>query len=87
MYGGHKHRLRQTVIGLVAGAELGEHNNPGGDDAARVARPGPAAQRGHLAKGRHGDLLVVSQARHSLKAIEASAVLLVVVTQATLDPM
>ena len=27
--GGHERVLRQTVIGMVSGAELGEHNNPG----------------------------------------------------------
>lgn len=27
--GGHERVLRQTVIGMVAGSELGEHENPG----------------------------------------------------------
>jgi quercetin dioxygenase-like cupin family protein len=29
VYGGHEHALRQTVIALVAGRELSEHENPG----------------------------------------------------------
>jgi quercetin dioxygenase-like cupin family protein len=29
VFGGHEHALRQTVIALLAGAELAEHDNPG----------------------------------------------------------
>ena len=29
IYGGHEHFLRQTVIAVVAGRELGEHYGPG----------------------------------------------------------
>ncbi len=27
--GGHERVLRQTVVGMIKGTELGEHNNPG----------------------------------------------------------
>ncbi|MGH3971523.1 MAG: LuxR family transcriptional regulator, partial [Mycobacterium sp.] len=27
--GGHERVLRQTVVGMIRGTELGEHNNPG----------------------------------------------------------
>ena len=29
VFGGHEHALRQTVVALLAGASLGEHENPG----------------------------------------------------------
>ena len=29
VYGGHEKVLRQTVIGMIAGASLAEHENPG----------------------------------------------------------
>ncbi|HJY44019.1 MAG TPA: hypothetical protein VJ301_05320 [Propionibacteriaceae bacterium] len=29
VYGGHEKVLRQTVIGMIAGARLGEHGNRG----------------------------------------------------------
>ncbi len=78
VYGGHEHRLRQTVVALMAGAALDEHDNPG--EATLLVLRGRV--RLHSAEasweGRHGDLLVVPRARHSLEAIEDSAVLLTV---------
>lgn len=78
VYGGHEHRLRQTVVALAAGAELGEHENPG--EATLLVLRGRVRLRSAEAswEGRHGDLLVVPPARHSLEAIEDSAVLLTV---------
>jgi hypothetical protein len=63
VYGGHEHVLRQTLIALTAGATLSEHENPG--DTAEW-------------EGRDGDLIVVPQARHTVHAVEDSAVLLTV---------
>ncbi|WP_280475480.1 cupin domain-containing protein [Nocardia farcinica] len=78
VYGGHEHRLRQTVVALAAGAELGEHENPG--EATLLVLRGRVRLRSAEAswEGRHGDLLVVPPARHSLEAIEDSAILLTV---------
>jgi hypothetical protein len=39
--GGHERVLRQTVVGMIKGTELGEHNNPRRGDGARAARSGP----------------------------------------------
>ena len=78
VYGGHEKTLRQTVIGMVAGAELTEHENPG--EATVLVLTGRVQLKSGETSwdGRDGDLLVVPDARHSLLAVEESAVLLTV---------
>lgn len=78
VYGGHERTLRQTVIALVAGAELSEHENPG--EATVLVLTGRVQLRsgGTSWEGRDRDLLVVPDALHSLLALEDSAVLLTV---------
>ncbi|MFG2137506.1 cupin [Streptomyces sp. NPDC048650] len=76
----HDGPLRQTVIALIAGAALDEHNTP------------PAASL-QVLKGRvqltrpHGDqevtagqVIAIPHERHGLRAVEDSAVLLTAVT-------
>ena len=76
--GGHERVLRQTVIALLQGSELGEHENPG--EASIYVLHG----RVRLTSGqnsweaRTGDLIEVPTARHSLLAQEDSAVLMTV---------
>ena len=82
IHGGRTHALRQTVLALVAGRALGEHESPGeatlqvltgrvrlsaGDDSWEAAM---------------GDYLVIPAARHNLAAIDDCVVLLSVVTSA-----
>jgi quercetin dioxygenase-like cupin family protein len=76
--GGHERVLRQTVIGLTMGAELGEHENPG-EATIYVLRGRVRLVSGKNSwEARTGDLLEVPDARHSLQALEDSAVLLTV---------
>lgn len=81
VYGGHESRLRQTVIALAAGQELAEHDNPGEATvhvlSGRVRMDGASTSW----EGRSGDLLIVPQEKHSLAALEDSAVLLTAVNR------
>ncbi|MCE5291353.1 MAG: cupin domain-containing protein [Nocardiaceae bacterium] len=79
VYGGHEHKLRQTVMALIAGASLSEHESPG-EATLIVLRGRVTLQTANASwEGRTGDLLVIPAARHSLHAIEDSAILLTVV--------
>lgn len=78
VYGGHEKTLRQTVVAMTEGAQLSEHESPG--EATLVVLHGRV--RLHAGdttwEGRNGDLLVIPADRHSLEALEDSAVLLTV---------
>ncbi|GAA3286699.1 cupin domain-containing protein [Arthrobacter citreus] len=78
VYGGHEHVLRQTLIALNAGVILDEHENPG--EATVFVLKGRVLlhSEGDSWEGSAGDLLIVPQARHSVEAVEDSAVLLTV---------
>ena len=79
VYGGHEHVLRQTVIALAAGHSLTEHENPGEATVqvlrGRVRHRAPGTSRG---RARRATCSSCPQARHSLEALEDSAVLLTV---------
>jgi quercetin dioxygenase-like cupin family protein len=80
MYGGHEDALRQTLIALCEGQELAEHESPG--EATLQVLHG----RVRLNAGDDGvevgadDYVAIPPSRHSLTAVEDSAVLLTVVT-------
>lgn len=76
--GGHEHVMRQTVIALVGGRELAEHENPG--EATLVVLHGRVrlAAGEDAWDGRKGDLLRVPDRRHRLEALEDAVVLLTV---------
>ena len=78
VYGGHEKVLRQTVIGMKQGARLAEHENPG-EATVQVLHGRVRMMAGNLSwEARTGDLLIVPDARHSLEALEDSALLLTV---------
>jgi quercetin dioxygenase-like cupin family protein len=78
VYGGHEHVLRQSLIALTAGRRLDEHENPG-EATVHVLHGRVRLSAGDVDwEGSVGDLLIVPAARHSLEALEDSAVLLTV---------
>jgi quercetin dioxygenase-like cupin family protein len=78
VYGGHEHVLRQSLIALTAGRRLDEHENPG-EATVHVLHGRVRLSAGDVSwEGSVGDLLIVPAARHSLEALEDSAVLLTV---------
>jgi quercetin dioxygenase-like cupin family protein len=78
VFGGHEKVLRQTMIGMVAGARLSEHENPG-EATALILHGRVRLRAAHESwEGARGDLLIMPDNRHSLEALEDSAVLLTV---------
>jgi quercetin dioxygenase-like cupin family protein len=78
VYGGHEHVLRQTLMALTAGTDLAEHDSPG-EATLLVLRGRVRLSAGGTSwDGRTGDLIVIPPSRHSLHALEDSAVLLTV---------
>jgi len=78
VFGGHEKVLRQTVIGMIAGARLAEHENPG-EATVLVLYGRVRLSAADLSWEAHrGDLLIVPDSLHSLEALEDSAVLLTV---------
>ena len=78
LHGGHDHFLRQTVIALLAGHELGEHQSPGEATLQVLLGKVRLTVGDDAGEGSAGDYLVIPPARHALLAIEDSAVLLTV---------
>ncbi len=78
IHGGHDHLLRQTLIAMVGGQDLGEHDSPG-QSTLQVLR---GRVRLHTADdewhGAAGDYLVIPRQRHGLHAEEDAVVLLTV---------
>ncbi|AJC58523.1 MULTISPECIES: cupin [Streptomyces] len=77
----HDGPLRQTVIALLAGNSLDEHNTPPAASLqilrGRVRLTGQGGGQELIA----GDVTAIPHARHGLQAIEDSVVLLTAVTE------
>jgi quercetin dioxygenase-like cupin family protein len=78
VYGGHTHSLRQTLIALVGGEELSEHENPGEATVFVLEGHVELSSGDAVTSGHFGDLLMVPDARHALAAVEDSVVVLTV---------
>jgi quercetin dioxygenase-like cupin family protein len=80
IHGGHEHALRQTIIALLAGKQLAEHNSPG-EATLQVLHGRVRLTAGaDTWEGAGGDHVTIPPARHGLTALEDSVVLLTVVT-------
>ncbi len=76
--GGHDHSLRETVIALAGGQQLAEHESPG-EATLQVLRGKVRLIAGEEScECSTGDFVVIPPVRHSLEAVEDSAVLLTV---------
>ena len=78
VYGGHERVLRQTLMALTAGSTMAEHESPGDATLLVVAGRIRLSSGGEAWEGRQGDLIAIPPARHTLEALEDSAVLLTV---------
>ncbi len=82
VFGGQQHDLRQTLIALVGGRALGEHDAPG--EASLLVLTGRV--RLHAGEesweGTDGDYLVIPPTRHDLEAVTDAVVLLTVASRA-----
>ncbi|SDT80193.1 cupin domain-containing protein [Actinoplanes derwentensis] len=76
--GGHTRTLRQTLIALLGGQTLDEHENPGEATVHVLSGRVRLTTRDTFWDGETGDLIVVPDARHTLSAVEDAAVLLTV---------
>lgn len=78
IHGGHDHVLRQTLIALRSGSSLDEHESPG-EATLQVLHGRVTLVAGDQSwNGATGDLMTIPDYRHSLQAVEDSAVLLTV---------
>jgi quercetin dioxygenase-like cupin family protein len=78
VYGGHEHVLRQTVIAMVAGTGLDEHESPG-EATLHVLSGRVRLTAGDVSwEGRTGDLIVIPAERHAVAALEDATFLLTV---------
>jgi quercetin dioxygenase-like cupin family protein len=82
IYGGHEKVLRQTVIGMMKGVVLSEHQGPGEATVQVLAGRVRLAAGDSSWEGRVGTVLVVPDSRHSVEALEDSAILLTVARNA-----
>jgi quercetin dioxygenase-like cupin family protein len=78
VFGGHERVLRQTLIALVAGQTMSEHENPGEATLFVLRGRVRLLADDDVWDGRSGDMIVVPDSRHSVEAVEDSAILLTV---------
>jgi quercetin dioxygenase-like cupin family protein len=78
LHGGHTHELRQTVMALLAGHELGEHDSPGQASLQVLQGHVHLTAGADSWDGKAGDYVVIPPQRHSLQAVEDSVIMLTV---------
>lgn len=78
VFGGHEKTLRQTLVVIGAGGELGEHDSPGEATVQVLSGRISLKTSTDSWEGRTGNLIVVPPQRHSVQAIEDSSFLLTV---------
>ncbi|OBI44356.1 LuxR family transcriptional regulator [Mycobacterium kyorinense] len=79
IHGGHALELRQTVLALLSGQELAEHDSPG-EATLQVLQGHVRLTAGDEAwEGKTGDHVTIPPRRHALESLEDSVIILTVV--------
>lgn len=79
IHGGHDLELRQTVVALVAGQEMHEHDSPG-ESTLQVLHGHVRLTAGDEAwEGTSGDYVTIPARRHALQSLQDAVVMLTVV--------
>jgi quercetin dioxygenase-like cupin family protein len=82
VYGGREHDMRQTLIAIVEGHALGQHDSPS-EASLQVLSGEVRLSAGEESwSGAAGDYLVIPPVRHDLQAVGDAVVLLTVATRA-----
>jgi len=81
VHAGREHALRQTLIALAAGRALDDHDSPPEATLHVLRGRVRLATSDDSWEGATGDFLILPSARHSLEALDDSAVLLTVANQ------
>ena len=79
LYGGREHKLQQTLIALIQGQDLKEHENPGEATIQVIIGQVELIAGDESITLHSSDYTAIPQQRHSLHAHEDSVVLLTVV--------
>ncbi|WP_313675464.1 cupin domain-containing protein [Mycolicibacterium sp.] len=78
VHGGSDHMLKQTLMALTGGTEMGEHNSPGQSTLQVLQGQVKVTAGADSWTGGPGDLLVLPSERHNLHADSDAVVLLTV---------
>lgn len=78
IHGGHTHELRQTVLALLGGHDLSEHDSPGEATLQVLQGHVRLTTGGDAWEGKTGDYVAIPAERHALHAVEDSVVMLTV---------
>lgn len=78
IHGGHTHELRQTVLALLAGHDLSEHDSPGEATLQVLQGHVRLTAGGDAWDGKAGGYVAIPPERHAVHAVEDSVVLLTV---------
>src|ERR1700740_3808120 len=75
IHGGHTHELRQTVLALLAGRDLSDHDNPGEATLQVLQGHVRLTTGGDAWDGKTGDYVAVPAERHGLHAGQDSGII------------
>ncbi|WP_166979938.1 cupin domain-containing protein [Paramicrobacterium fandaimingii] len=78
VFGGREHTLRQTLIALRSGETMGDHESPGDATVHVISGRIELTTADASWTGWNGDLIIVPEQTHNVRALEDSVFLLTV---------